>query len=314
MTGGRGAAIAAALWAAAIAGCGFGAGPSSKGTATLTVTRDYGATSMVAASDTDPSESETVLRLLDREASITTRYGGGFVQSIDGLSGAERGGRRHDWFFYVNGIESPVGSADVSVHPGDEIWWDYRDWTDAMRVPAVVGSWPQPFGAAAAGPVAVACVGATGPCRTAADRLRAEGVSARLRGFAKAKPAPAARIVVGPWARLRADPAVAQLEGGPATSGVFARFERAPRHGWTLVALDVRARTARVLGPGAGLVAAVRDGDAPPTWIVTAERERGVRRAAESLDEHDLRDRYAVAVAGGRAVPLPIVTSTPSAG
>ena len=286
MTGGRGAAIAAALWAAAIAGCGFGAGPSSKGTATLTVTRDYGATSMVAASDTDPSESETVLRLLDREASITTRYGGGFVQSIDGLSGAERGGRRHDWFFYVN----------------------------AMRVPAVVGSWPQPFGAAAAGPVAVACVGATGPCRTAADRLRAEGVSARLRGFAKAKPAPAARIVVGPWARLRADPAVAQLEGGPATSGVFARFERAPRHGWTLVALDVRARTARVLGPGAGLVAAVRDGDAPPTWIVTAERERGVRRAAESLDEHDLRDRYAVAVAGGRAVPLPIVTSTPSAG
>ena len=115
------------------------------------MTRDYGAETLVdEATDDDPPESETVIRLLDREADITTRYGGGFVQSIDGLAGAERGGRRYDWFFYVNGIESPVGAADVHVHGGDRIWWDYRDWTDAMRVPAVVGSWPEPFAQASA--------------------------------------------------------------------------------------------------------------------------------------------------------------------
>ena len=55
-----------------------------------------------------------MIRFLDREADITTRYGGGFVQSIDGLAGAGAGGRRYDWFFYVNGIESPVGAAEVA--------------------------------------------------------------------------------------------------------------------------------------------------------------------------------------------------------
>ena len=64
----------------------------------------------------------------------------------------------------MNGIESPVGSAERPVAGGDRIWWDHRDWTDAMRVPAVVGSWPEPFLQASAGeerlPVRVECAGA----------------------------------------------------------------------------------------------------------------------------------------------------------
>ena len=151
-------------------GCGLGPGPASVGTATLTVTREYGTTSLDAASEDDPSESETVLRFLDRNADITTRYGGGFVQSIDGLAGSASGDRRSDWFFYVNGIESPVGATGVRVHGGDRIWWDYRDWTDAMRVPAVVGSFPQPF-LAADRQTQVDCSGARSPCATVAAAL-----------------------------------------------------------------------------------------------------------------------------------------------
>ena len=126
-------------------GCGLGPGESSSGTATLTVTRDYGAEPVLEASESDPAESETVIRFLDREAEITTRYGGGFVQSIDGTSGELDGGRSLDWFFFVNGIESPRGGAEVPIRGGDRIWWDYRDWTAAIRTPAVVGSWPEPF-------------------------------------------------------------------------------------------------------------------------------------------------------------------------
>ena len=102
------------------------------------------------------------MRVLDRNAEITTRYGGGFVQSIDGLEAEERVGRSSDWFFYVNGVESPVGAADYPLHGGEAIWWDYRDWSAAMRVPAVVGSWPQPFLGGYDGkrhPVAVECLG-----------------------------------------------------------------------------------------------------------------------------------------------------------
>src|SRR5512143_268663 len=98
---------AAAACAVAVASGGFGAGPSSGGTATLAVTRDYGSWTLVEATAEDPPSSETVIRFLDSEADITTRYGGGFVQSINGLAGTGDS----DWFFYVNGLESPVGSA-----------------------------------------------------------------------------------------------------------------------------------------------------------------------------------------------------------
>jgi hypothetical protein len=46
------------------------------------------------------------LRLLQRSADVDTRYGGGFVGSIEGRSGGRQDGRPVDWFFYVNGVES----------------------------------------------------------------------------------------------------------------------------------------------------------------------------------------------------------------
>ncbi len=285
--------------ALATAGCGLGAGSTSAGTATLTVTRDYGEQTVADATEDDPSESDTVLRMLDRTTDITTRYGGGFVQSIDGLAGATDGTRRSDWFFYVNGIESPVGSTQVRVHGGDRIWWDYRDWTDAMRVPAVVGSYPQPF--AASGSARVGCAGPPGPCETVANELRDQGVEATVRpgpGHSGSEP----RVLVGPWDRIGDDPAAAQVEAGPASSGVFASFDRADR----LHPLDVQGRALDSLGADAGLVAAVRLGDDAPTWLVTGTGAQGVRAAAALVDEDSLRDRYAIAVSGNRQTPLPV--------
>ena len=86
----------------AAVGCGLGPG-ADIGSVSLTVTRDYGATPVVQRPAEDVNESDTVMRVLDRNAAITTRYGGGFVQSIEGLEG-EQGDRPHDWFFYVNGV------------------------------------------------------------------------------------------------------------------------------------------------------------------------------------------------------------------
>jgi hypothetical protein len=310
MTPGRGAVLAVAIAVAAVStGCGLGAGPTSEGAATLTVTRDYGSSQMLATDEQDPPESETVLRFLDREADIATRYGGGFVQSIDGQAGQERDGRRSDWFFYVNGVESPVGAAEVHVRGGDRIWWDYRDWTDAMSVPAVVGSWPEPFSQASAGaerrPVEVECMGAKPPCETVADRLAEAGVDAGIerKGHRSRnhRAAAALRLLVGPWSKVQRDPAVNALRGGPADSGVFATFKG--RH---LVGLDTSAKPARDLGTGSGLVAALRDGDDPPTWVVTGGNPAGVKAAADLLDAADLRDRYAVTVSGGEITPLPV--------
>jgi hypothetical protein len=253
------------------------------------------------------------MRFLDHEAEITTRYGGGFVQSIAGVAGEESAGRRFDWFFYVNGIESPVGAAEVRVQGGDRIWWDYRDWTDAMRVPAVVGSWPEPFAQASASgkrdPVRVVCLHGGGSCKAASTALGDAGVDAQMVGgrSRQADEAGTLRILVGPWALVRGDRAVDELRGGPSANGVFAAFEGTVRRGFDLIALDATGAAARDLGRRAGLVAAVRRGDEPPTWIVTGSGRAAVRRAAGLLGESTLRDRYAVAQpSGGAPVALPI--------
>ena len=171
-------AAALALCAAAVAGCGLGPG-KDEGDVELTVTRDYGTKVMLQKSDSI-RESDTVIRLLDRNADISTRYGGGFIQSIDGLAGSQSGGRSSDWFFYVNGIESPIGSAQYDPSGGDRIWWDYRDWTAAMRVPAVVGSWPEPFTHGFQGknwPTTVDCEASQSACQLVADRLHSAGIA-----------------------------------------------------------------------------------------------------------------------------------------
>ena len=300
----RGMAVAIALLLAAfaVAGCGLGAG-RQLGEASLTVTRDYGAERLLGPTAEGVTESDTVMRVLERNADVSTRYGGDYVHSIEGVSEAVHDGHPLDWFFYVNGVESPVGAADYSLHGGEAIWWDYRDWSAAISVPAVVGSWPQPFVGGYEGhdhPVRVECLGGGAACAEVQRRLRQAG--ALLGGGVAGGPI---RILVGPWGRVRADPAAAQIEDGPRQSGVFAVIMRESGD-FALRGLDETGAEARAFGPGAGLVAATRRHEAPPVWVVSGATERGVAAAAALLDRADLRDHYAVAVEDGQESPLPI--------
>ena len=122
----------------ALTGCG---GAREHGTATLWVTRDRGA--HVLYSGKVPA-GLTALQALDRRTDVKTRYGGRFVQAINGVEGDA--GKQRDWFYFVNGIESDRGAADYRLHPGDVEWWDFRSWKGAAQsVPAVVGAFPEPF-------------------------------------------------------------------------------------------------------------------------------------------------------------------------
>lgn len=301
---GPGTAVALALLFAALAAAGCGLGPGEGlGDVELTVTRDYGTVPVLHRRLGDLNESDTVMRALEDSAEITTRYGGGFVQSIEGLEAEESGDHSLDWFFYVNGVESTVGAADYPLHGGESIWWDYRDWSAAMRVPAVVGSWPQPFLDGYDGtprPVAVECLGGGTACVEVDERLEAAGVSVPSR-----PPSGAIRVLVGPWSRVRQDPAAGQVEDGPQTSGVFAEFRR-EGEGYRLTGLDQAGDSVIEFGPDAGLVAATRRYEAPPVWVVTGATGAGVRAAAGLLDEAGLRDHYAVAIDGEREAALPL--------
>jgi hypothetical protein len=313
MTRRRGTAVAIALLGAALAAAGCGLGPGADvGSVELTVTREFGRAAVLQRS-LEAKESDTVMRALESEADVETRFGGGFVHSIDGVAEGERGGDPYDWFFFVDGVESPIGAADVELKGDERVWWDYRDWSATNHVPAVVGSWPAPFRDGIAGkrhPVVLECAGGGSACATAREALEGEGVK-----LSSGSPEGAIRMLVGPWGRLRRDPAAQLLEAGPGESGIYATFEAGVRPSSPsgrektnahLVALDKNGALARGLGPGAGLVAATSRYGGPPVWLVTGGTAAAVREAAGALDAAHLRDHYAVAIEGGKATPLPV--------
>ena len=304
----RAPALLAVALAVALAGCGLGAGDSQPGGVELTVSRNFGAEPLRTAGEKEIPAGETVMRLLQRELVVKTRYGGGFVQEIDGISGGRRSGRPVDWFYYVNGIEAETGAAARRLSPGDRVWWDHHDWGAAMRIPAVVGSFPEPFVSGSGGrrlPVRIDCAeGSRRACDEVRERLEEAG--AKVGGMSTIGSQASdgvLRLLVGPWAEIRRDPAARRMEGGPKVSGVFALpSAREPR----LELLDPRGKPVRTLGGGSGLVAATRLYDQQPTWVVTGTDAVGVDAAAAALEESRLLDHFAVAIENGREIPLPL--------
>ena len=134
--------LAALVSALVLAGCGLGEGSEREGGAELRVTRDFGHERLGTARLDKIGEADTVMRLLRRSFDVRTRYGGRFVQAIEGAVGKGAVGRV-DWFYFVNGFEASVGAAEYELSPGDVVHWDYRSWKGAMRVPAIVGAFPE---------------------------------------------------------------------------------------------------------------------------------------------------------------------------
>ena len=307
------ALVAAALLVAGLApaaGCGFGEGSERPGGgATLRVTRDFGHEALGSVRLDKVREGETVMRMLRSKFDVTTRYGGRFVQSIDGLSGGGAGGQV-DWFFFVNGVEAGKGAADWEVSPGDRIQWDRRDWSAAMRVPAIVGAFPEPFVSGTGGkrrPVRVECEDVGSPsCSEARDRLQRVGVPTSGSSLGAPGTEEVTRLVVARWPRARGVRGASALEDGPESSGVFARFSADDQ---TLELLDERGHPVRRVrrGDGVGLVLALQPRADELVWIVTALDEKGLEAGARALTAGKLRDAFAVAASAEGVEKLPLV-------
>jgi hypothetical protein len=301
------ALAALTLAAAPLAGCGLGAGPTPSGVR-LDVTRGFGADPLRSLRAPRAHGEETAMSLLQRNAAVATRFGGGFVQSIDGRSGGHEGGQPVDWFYYVNGVQASKGAAETDVRPGDRVWWDLHDWSQTNEVPAVVGSFPQPFLSGIEGkrlPVRVECAEPAGhTCRTVTARLRAAGITSGLAALGPAGEVPdTLRLLVGAWSQVNGDPGARALERGPAASGVYARPSPSGR---SIALLDAAGATVRTLTGSAGLIAATRYTEQAPEWLITGTDPTGVQLAASDLGEAALHNRFAVAVtAAGALLPLP---------
>jgi hypothetical protein len=110
------------------------------------VTQNFGAQTRLDQTAPKIVGADTVMRMLERNATVTTRYGGGFVESIDGHSGGSEDGQPDDWFYYVNGVEAGKGAAgDQAPQRRSRLVGPPRSGRATESIPAVVGSFPEPF-------------------------------------------------------------------------------------------------------------------------------------------------------------------------
>ena len=308
--GARPAALLAAIAAAGVllGGCGFGAGPGTKD-ASVEVTSAFGTRTVGRAVERKVPGSETVMSLLERHFKVTTRYGGGYVESI---AGHAAGPSHLDWFYYVNGIEAPNGAATTDVHAGDHIWWDLHDWTATDTIPAVVGSFPEPFTNGIGGkefPTLVNCAsGVQRACDIVGQTLHRAGVKAADQVLGTGSGSDSLAVVVGTWSQIRTVIAAELIAAGPAQSGVYARFAGG---GQTLELEDPSGRVARTLHGSAGLIAATGAASlGQPTWFVTGTDDAAVLAAARAFTAPKLRNHFAVAVADGSVIPVPVAAGS----
>ena len=287
----------------ALAGCGLGPGPGTSN-ATLRVTRAFGSSRIGEVAARKVPGSETVIRMLERHFRVSLRYGGGFVESIDGQSGNSS---QLDWFYYVNGIEAPMGGAVTAVHQGDQIWWDLHDWSATDSVPAVVGSFPEPFLHGSGGrryPVTVECANDVSiACARVSGELHKVGVPFASQVIGGSSGSDSLALVVGTTRDLAPEILSQLINQGPRASGVYARFTAG---GSALALLGPHGQVVRTLKSGAGLIAATTQDSAPPTWLVTGTNVAGVSAAAAALTPASLRDHFALAVQGGDRFPIPL--------
>jgi Domain of unknown function (DUF4430) len=305
-------ALAALAIALMCAGCGFGRGVAANGV-DVRITENFGTHKLGDVHLT--KVAGTVMQALERSFKVSTKYGGGFVESVDGHSGA---GGDYDWFYYVNGIEAPKGAAATQVHKGDHVWWDLHDWKATDSIPAVVGSFPEPFTNGFGGqryPTIVECVnGKSAPCTTVTNELSSFKipVSQSAPGYGTGNDS--IDVVVGSWQKIDGELAAELVKYGPGASGVYARFVR---DGRKLELLDPNGDVAKTFGPDTGMVAAVNgngpgNSNAVPTWLITGTDAAGLAAASKAFNQSTLADRFALVVHDGHDYSAPYQAHPPS--
>jgi len=276
-------ALVLILAVATLAGCGSAAGGGGDGIS-ISVTRDFGAEDVIAL-QRQPVPAE------------------GGLGPILARSPNPRGAQS----LFVNGILAEKPVSRLTVHGGDRVWLDQHEPGVAREIPAVVGSFPEPFLHGSDGkrlPVRVECDDPrAGSCAAVADKLVGLGVVAGRSIISRSAADETVRILVAPWNRLRGREFEADsIDAGPRRSGVYARFDSA---GDRLLVLDAGGRVAKTLGAGTGLIAATRETNRRPVWFVTGTDDAGVAAAARALDESVLSDRFAIAISNDLPVAVP---------
>lgn len=125
--------------------CGCQSQTSGEIAVRVIITQDFG-NELLLDEPVVLNDGANALDALEKVAKVETKYGGGFIEAINGIrSPYSQTKVKKDWFFYVNGMSANVGVMDYELSEGDVEHWDFHDWSFHAFVPAIIGDFPQPF-------------------------------------------------------------------------------------------------------------------------------------------------------------------------
>ncbi|SKC45744.1 DUF4430 domain-containing protein [Maledivibacter halophilus] len=258
----------------------------------LVVTSDFGHTK-IFAKNVGLVKDEVGMEVLFRNLDIQTAYGGGFVNAINGLeskftfnTGAER--KKKDWFYWVNGILAPIGVAEYKPEADDVIWWDYHSWGMTMFIPAVIGSYPQPFKNGFWGENPGTVIMYTKDMKNAAEKLKESLINKGVKEIDISPYDPTVLeepekyyILLGQWKELSKESEFLQITNKKSKLiGIYSKFEDNKLHslnfkGKKIESYDKKAGAIYATAPGMGRT--------KPIWLVTGIDKDGVKLALDVL-------------------------------
>ncbi len=255
------------------------------------------------------AEGESALEVLQRLTTVETKYGGGFVAGINGIC-SEYPKVRKDWFFYVNGIMGNVGAGSYKLRPDDIEQWDFHGWDFNAFVPAIIGSFPQPFLSGYGGKVQPTVIVYEEGFGEAAEKLRdtiarlgVEGISLQP-SLSDPEREQCHLILVG---TADFEP-IAELNKNYRKLGFLLKFKDDGA-----VIFDAHGKETRIAS--CGVIQATQNpwnpkgiGAAENTaWVISGTDQAHVRDAVDALiNQPDmLRCAFAVALIDGKVVKLP---------
>jgi hypothetical protein len=280
----------------------------------VAVTQDFGR-ELVLTEEVKIEDGTDAMTALQSVAGVETKYGGGFVQAINGLSSEYQGGsKKGDWLYYINGISLSLGARDYRLQDGDIEQWDFRDWSYQPMVPAIIGAFPQPFSSGVRGELKPTAVVYDAPFAEEAAAL-----AAKLEGWGVTGVALTGAEALSDGVKEEGNliilggadnGLILELNERHKKLGFFAYFE-----GGKIKVLDGKGAPAGEYGAGWGLIQATQNPWSPGgvgsgesvVFIVTGADESGVSSAAKTLiaNSDGLRYAYAVLVNNSQIVKIP---------
>ncbi len=253
---------------------------------------------------------------LKRVAEVETKYGGGFVSSIDGVSSQYGGANssKRDWFFYINGVVSNVGAGDYVLRDGDIEHWDFHDWSFHPFIPAIIGAFPETFQQGFQGKTSPTLIVYSGDFKQAAEvlarqlsQLGVANVGIRLSGALQEKEKISSNLIL---LGTMNNELTAELNSNWRRLGFFSYIEEG-----VIVTLNAKGEVSNRYAVEAGLIQATQNpwnskgtgAGENVVWMMTGTDESGIEGAVDVLINRpsELRYAYAAVVVNGQIMKVP---------